>query len=489
MRRASIGAGGLALVLVTFGHAGCLLSRLDGLQWQGPADAGPGDAGVADSGVADSGVADAGVADAGVADAGVADAGVADAGSADAGSADAGVADAGVADAGSADAGSADAGSADAGSADAGVADAGPVCPPHALPDTCDLAYLSDGENCCVAGRSCQGGTCHDGRCDPVKIADTAGEGGPCPDLCVNPALRGIAVDSQYVLWTDGFNHLLNRCAKDGKSPMTISIQIEAVGLVLRGPRAYFLGWNDDALHAVSLGGGGDSTIVAHTTFAAAHSLWGRLAMDDTRACWAMQGEGTQPSPPGVWCAILPSSGVATAVPLALGSVAGSDVQETVVSPYGMAMDSQYVYWSDYENGESGVVKRRRLDSLMANVLAEVVASGQSYPADLALDAERVYWLGRDGLLWRPKDLSAESSILAQSTGEIENRGRGNLVVDDSYVYWTDYRAGTVNRVRKDRPLETEVLATSQVYPWGIAQDCETVYWATDAGPIMKVAK
>src|SRR5260370_35292333 len=60
---------------------------------------------------------------------------------------------------------------------DAGATDSGAPtgCPTHVLPATCAAPYLNDRDNCCVAGRSCQGGACLNGKCQPVFLeTDTA---------------------------------------------------------------------------------------------------------------------------------------------------------------------------------------------------------------------------------------------------------------------------------------------------------------------------
>ena len=79
-------------------------------------------------------------------------------------------------------------------------------------------------------------------------------------------------------------------------------------------------------------------------------------------------------------------------------------------------------------------------------------------------------------------------TILASSQS-----GAESVIVDDRYVYWTNFvTGGAVSRVAKTGgPIET--LATGQKFPYSIAQDCTAIYFTNQAdfntGQIVKVVK
>lgn len=195
MRRASIGAGGLALVLAMAGPAGCSLSGLDGLKWNGP-DAGP-DAAGADASEGGNGAdaLDCGGPD-DASDAGGRGDAMADA-SSDVGSSGPDGGDAGADDGGGSELDGGDAGADDGGSGGCPCSEPNQHCdaaqgkcvpnstcadhsatgqvgqpcsalPSSAFPDgagndlTCDCSRESTANNFCVWSNETSAGTCYD---------------------------------------------------------------------------------------------------------------------------------------------------------------------------------------------------------------------------------------------------------------------------------------------------------------------------------------
>ena len=52
-----------------------------------------------------------------------------------------------------------------------------------------------------------------------------------------------------------------------------------------------------------------------------------------------------------------------------------------------------------------------------------------------------------------------------------------DIIVDDEWVYWTSYTAGTVSKVAKADGTEVS-LATGENMPWYLAQDDVSIYWS-----------
>lgn len=341
-------------------------------------------------------------------------------------------------------------------------------CPPYVLPAQCDAKYLSDGDNCCIPGRSCQGGGCVDGKCQPVVIvADATSDA------------RGIGVSGDRLVWATGGGGQVRTCGKDGSNNIGLPAGLHGTATVaVSGDRVYWIEVDGPNLIAVPVSGLTDVTVVAEVPISGAKAGFTRLAVDGTKAYWAMR------TPASIWFAPLNGNDV-PAAPLA--SAASSMLtKETVDNPYGVAVDATHVYWSDEDRN---VIKRRSLSTLGTDILADVVLSSELGPRDIALDAKNVYWTTNAGLIRSlAKDGSGMPVTLASGQTGLEP-----IIVDSQYVYWTNWvNNGDVSRVRKDGG-KVEVLASGQKAPFSIAQDCGTIYWTNqnmfETGQIVKLTK
>lgn len=334
-------------------------------------------------------------------------------------------------------------------------------CPPYVLPTTCASQYLTDPKNCCVAGRDCQGGACLNGACQPVVIV---------PDATTDA--RGIAAAGDNLVWATGCTAQLRRVLKDGAGNTGLPKGLKCTPtLAVWGPNAYFIEYDGPSLNVVPIDGLQPSKIVAKVT--GASSNFARLAVDGKNAYWATK------TPAGIWFAPLTADNVDAA------PIAGGSSSETAANPYGVAVDGVAVYWADQTEGK---IKRRQLSTLSQDLKAEVVIN-QAAVRELTLDADNLYWLSSDGFVrWRAKTGSGSGTTLTSGQTNPES-----IIVDDRYVYWTNYGAGgTVRRIPKVGG-DVQTLATGQSHPYSITQDCTTVYWTNQAnfstGAIVKVAK
>lgn len=407
------------------------------------------------SGENDADLTDAAVMDAGAADAGT-DAAVVDASAADAG------ADAAVVDAGAADA-STDAGS-DGGTHDASVV----ACPPYDLPADCQAPYLSDPKNCCVPGRDCQGGECDNGHCLPVVIVPSLGD------------VAGINVSGEHIVWASAGGDSIHCSHKDGSGHIALfdhdpgNFFIYSIATAKNG-RVY---WNEYGAKYVKSVPVGDSTAipwkVAHLPVDG-YSETKRVAVDDSRVYWVSAS-----SPPGIWTAPLDGDDV-TAASLSDRTLPDGGVISEVINPFSLAIDEGYLYWSDVK----GIFRRSLASS--AGVGAESIVEGTN-PYVITVDQDRVYWVTSDGIVGsKRKDGGGQMTGLA--TGQIKAE---YIVVDDRFVYWTCADCKAVRRTAKTGGGPVESIAANQLGPWGLAQDCTTLYFTDrdgQQGRVVKVAK
>ncbi len=78
--------------------------------------------------------------------------------------------------------------------------------------------------------------------------------------------------------------------------------------------------------------------------------------------------------------------------------------------PFGIAVDSQNVYWTNNGTASGGTVMKVPL----AGGTPTVIASGQNFPMGVALDATNVYWTDNAGPT-APVGASATGSIMKAS--------------------------------------------------------------------------
>lgn len=166
-------------------------------------------------------------------------------------------------------------------------------------------------------------------------------------------------------------------------------------------------------------------------------------------------------------------------VPLRGGTV--TTLASDQSSPHDIAIDANNVYWT---NSAGGSVMKVSL----AGGAPTTLASGQSDPYGIAVDPASVYWTG-GGNVMKASTVGGTPFTLASG------QGAGEIAVNATNIYGT---VSGVNGAVIAVPLgggTVATLASGQSTPIGITVDSRSVYWtnfgtsASDAkdGTVMKV--
>jgi hypothetical protein len=150
----------------------------------------------------------------------------------------------------------------------------------------------------------------------------------------------------------------------------------------------------------------------------------------------------------------------------------------------GIAVDSSNVYWTyTTEFAGSGIVKAPIGGG--APTTLSTVGIGYS-ESNIAINGSGLYFynpsLTNTGTTAGIQRLSLDGQTLTTITSwNTTNRALSDLVIDSSYVYWTDAESQGVYRAPLAGGSPT-ALATGQQYVFGIAVSASNVFWDTGAG-------
>jgi sugar lactone lactonase YvrE len=111
------------------------------------------------------------------------------------------------------------------------------------------------------------------------------------------------------------------------------------------------------------------------------------------------------------------------------------------------------------------------------------IASGQSNPQSVAVDATTVYWADQGGVIAKAPIGGGTAVTLATLTSPLA------LTIDGASVYVADLNAHAIVKIPKGGGTTTNLASGTSVEPETIAVDSAYVYWANalTSGEIMKV--
>ncbi len=354
-------------------------------------------------------------------------------------------------------------GSGGGGGGSGGGGECGPV-----RPEACDPGAFDDAENCCVRGRSCQGGVCEQGECGEVAF-------GASPDAS-NEEVLDVAVAGGQVFWSSGFGTRLYATPVGG-GPVTIHAnsndapQRYITRIAVDRTHVYYTNYGTGRIMRVPLGGGG-LEIVAQVPAGASppEAGFGQIDAGGGFVFWALEISG------GVYAARV--DGMLPTEPIVLDETKG----------YGVATDGAHVYWGT----EAGRIVRRPLADLSAP--NETVVTGQDAVRDVEVIGDRVYWTDFSTVFSARKDGENELVVVVLSG---DGRTPFGIAGDGEQIFVSTGgsveppRNGGVFRVPPFGGQKVELAtAAGPGDIRAVAVDCEAVYVANGPGQnVLKLAR
>jgi hypothetical protein len=321
--------------------------------------------------------------------------------------------------------------------------------------------------NCGAIGHDCLGGECVNGLCPAIVLANS------------QPSTDGIAVDDQYIFWTnsgtsqlnytDGSVHRANKA--DGSSPMAIAVgQASPNAIILDTTNVYWCNYDTGDILTAAKDGTGLRTLATGILNVSG------IVLDPPRMYLGLVINASTDGGIG----FIPEDGGGYA-PLTTGQY----------NPQNILFDapSQHLFWSNYGSYVDGT--GGSIVSLPVTGGTPERLAGAMGTTELAYDGVSLYW--NNSL---PPDGGSIGTLVADggtATSLVSGlAGPGAVAVDAVHVYYAD--SGTIWRVLKDG-TERISLATNQVEPGFMVTDETYVYWAdvgsthNQDGEVVKVAK
>jgi hypothetical protein len=304
----------------------------------------------------------------------------------------------------------------------------------------------------------------------------TTGSGQPVL-LASTPAGNfGVAVNATTVFWTSEDGTVRSVPIAGGAVTTLATGQTNPEGIAADAVDVYWVnaGSFDGAVTSLPVGGG------APTLIASGQARPEFITIDAANVYWTTSDGGTVLTAP-------------------IGGGAASTLATVQPGPKGIAVSGDDVYWTNWGPGSGAPGSGSVMSHSALGGLGEqptTLASGQSYPSAIALDATNLYWLDTDEnqptskprVMKMARSGGAPETLAVPSTSFVSS-----IAVDATRVYWT--QGGPHDGAVMAVPIEggTPVtLASNQPDPLGIALDATAIYWVNngnDTGSVMRRLK
>jgi hypothetical protein len=159
---------------------------------------------------------------------------------------------------------------------------------------------------------------------------------------------------------------------------------------------------------------------------------------------------------------------------IAVANLNGSDIRENLIhadTPYGLAIDGHYIYWSNFG---SNTIGRANLDG--SDVDQDFIA-GASSPDGVVVNGQYIYWsnngattIGRANL----NGTDADQSFISGASGP------EGMAINGQYIYWVNHNNGTIGRATLAGAGVTQNFITgADSYPTRVTVTSTHIYWTT----------
>ena len=155
-------------------------------------------------------------------------------------------------------------------------------------------------------------------------------------------------------------------------------------------------------------------------------------------------------------------------------SVAGSGQADGGASPWGVAVDSGHIYWSNFFDA----IGRSNLDGTSPSTLISSDFDNVFLPWQIAVNGSHIYWANDGGDSIGRANLNG-GSVTTLITGADHPSG---VAVDGSHIYWTNSSANTIGRANLDGTGVNQSFITGASSPDGVTVDGNHIYWANHSG-------
>jgi len=138
---------------------------------------------------------------------------------------------------------------------------------------------------------------------------------------------------------------------------------------------------------------------------------------------------------------------------------------------YGLAIDGQYIYWSNFGTGTIG---RANLDG---SGVDQSFITGASSPDGVVVDGQNIYWSNNGANTIGEANL--DGTGVNQKFIAAPNGPEG-MAIDSQYVYWVNHGNGTIGRANLDGTgVDQSFITGAGNFPTRVTVDSQHVYWTT----------
>jgi virginiamycin B lyase len=135
---------------------------------------------------------------------------------------------------------------------------------------------------------------------------------------------------------------------------------------------------------------------------------------------------------------------------------------------YGLGVRGQYIYWTNYG---SGTIERANVNGTEVD---QSLITGANGPSGVAIDGEHIYWTNLNGhTIGRAKLNGTEvnQSFIAVTGTPV------GVAVNGEHVYWTNSESSVIGRSKLDGSEAEQNFITGASTPDAVALDGEHIYW------------